>query len=31
MAASINPAATQLPCTAAMVGLRKSWIRMQRS
>ena len=31
MQASIRPAATQLPCTAAIVGLRKSWMRMQRS
>ena len=31
MAASIRPAATQLPCTAAIVGLRKSWMRRQRS
>ncbi len=31
MAASISPAATQLPWTAAIVGLRKSWIRRQRS
>ena len=31
MQASISPAATHLPCTAAMVGLRKSWMRRQRS
>ena len=31
MHASIRPAATHLPCTAAMVGLRKSWIRRHRS
>ena len=31
MAASMRPAATQLPCTAAIVGLRKSWMRRQRS
>ena len=31
MAASIRPAATQLPWTAAIVGLRKSWMRRQRS
>ena len=31
IAASMSPAATQLPCTAAMVGLRKSWMRRQRS
>ena len=31
MQASITPAATHLPCTAAMVGLRKSRMRRQRS
>ena len=31
MQASMRPAATQLPCTAAMVGLRKSWMRLHRS
>ena len=31
MQASITPAAMHLPCTAAMVGLRKSWIFRHRS
>ena len=31
MHASMRPAATHLPWTAAMVGLRKSWILRQLS
>ena len=31
MQASITPAAMHLPCTAAMVGFRKSRMRKQRS
>jgi hypothetical protein len=31
MHASISPAAMHEPCTAAIVGLRKSWMRRHRS